>query len=381
MSAAHAFKALNGLKDLPNDEYTHVVLLAFLLSRNTDKTLGDFRKLHPRSNHELSCVLVDRAQRDAAAGGNAPLKVPVNGRYELGRHHLLMQRLIVDGIAFPDASWSAFEMLTSDAMLQVVRMIGDEDLRKAAREIDPNVDGKASGWARGVKPKASKQWVGEIAMIKWMADKVHEVCRDNKLDVPNLAVCRSFAKIRVAQGQNKHDKDKTSLESFLNLFPGRDEQGVQCHHVVLNGNIAPGPDVMVGVRLSNGKFAFFFVQCKCYAGTKLTSDDVANELPKLGMSKKAKGSTSQSGNKNLTDRLHENGHYVYGTLIVRDRATKPGDVLFPGTEHPDMLYVTSPHEENPRPTKQWFLDRGESHFTTTFEPACCRGNKCSNAPK
>jgi hypothetical protein len=139
---------------------------------------------------------------------------------------------------------------------------------------------------------------------------------------------------------------------------------------------------------------FFFVHCKCdSAGIELNPEEVANELRKLGFKtqatsaserrqptttrppKRAKGFTSRSGNPTLTDRLRRKGHHMYGMIIVRDRATKPGDVLFPGTEHPDMLYVTSPHEENPRLTKQWFLDRGESHFTTTFERACCWGQK------
>jgi hypothetical protein len=208
--AASEFKVLSALKDSPDDEYTHVVLLSFLLSRNTDKSLGDFRtlgdfpELHSASRRWLSCVLVARIQverRDAPAG-TASLNVPANGRYEFGRHHLLMQRLIVDGIAFPHTSWSAFAMLTSDAMLHVVRMIGDRDLREAARKVDPNVDGAASGWDPDLKPDPSTQWVGEIAMIKWMADKVHEVCTVDK--VPNRAVCRSFPMTRVAQ-------DETSL--------------------------------------------------------------------------------------------------------------------------------------------------------------------------
>jgi hypothetical protein len=327
--AASEFKVLSALKGSPNDEYTHVVLRSFLMSRNTDKTLGDFRELHSASRRWLSCVLVDQiqAERRDAPAGTASLNVPANGRYEFGRHHLLMQRLTVDGIAFPGTSWTAFAMLTSDAMLNVARMLGDEDLRNEARNVDPNVDGKASGWDPDVKPEPLTQWVGEIAMIKWMADKVHEVCTVNKLGVPNLAVCRSFSKTRVGQ-------KKPTLKKFLSLFP--DEQDVQRHHVVLNGNLAPGPDVMVGVRLSHGKFVFFFAQCKCdSAGTELNPEEVANELRKLGFKtqatsaserrqstttrppKRAKGFTSRSGNPNLTD--------------------------------------------------------GESHFTTTFERACCPG--------
>jgi hypothetical protein len=431
--AATEFKGLNGLEKLPLGEYTYVVLLAFLLSRNCNKLQDDFRNTFKgHALHKaLSCVLVDRAEQSATSASNAgatppspaELTFPDSGRYELGRHHLLMQRLIVDGLAFHDASWSAFEMLTSEGMLQVVRMMS-EPLRPHALKIDPNVE-SGKDWPCKT-PQVAQHWVGEIAMIKWMAERVQDACSDDTVVQPG-PVRRSFASTRV-------DVD-TSLQQFLKLFPAQGEERRRCHHVVLNGDKASGPDVMVGVQLSNRKFVFFFVQCKNYVGgTELRESVIAKETAKIGFPTKLGAAKEaldpkaprqslalptnitaaglkvrfpqrggnrpswfntalnflQGGLPNQRDlktleqahialsdhppapplikRLLDDGHQVYGVLLLRSRATKPGTALDAGIGHPKMLYVASP--DDGKPTKQWFLDRGEPHLATSFMDAC-----------
>jgi hypothetical protein len=439
--AATEFKRLNGLEKLPLGEYTYVVLLAFLLSRNCDRLQEDFRDTFDghQLHKALSCVLVDRAEQSAPSASNARgtppsppgLTIPPTGRYKLGRHHLLMQRLIVDGLAFHDASWSAFEMLTSEGMLQVVRMMS-ESLRPHALKIDPNVE-SGKDWPCKT-PQVDQHWVGEIAMIKWMAERVQLACSGGTFVRPG-PVCRSFASTRV-------DVD-TSLQEFLKLFPAQGEGRKRCHYVVLNGDKASGPDVMVGVQLSNGKFVFFFVQCKNYIGgtalrgTALTASVTAKEAAKIGFPTKLGAAKEaldpkpqrqtlalptnitadglkarfpqRGGNrptwfnaalKSLQDgvpnqhealvqahialsdeppappliqRLLDGGHQVYGVLLVRDGTTKPGTPLFTGIGHPKVLYVASPNngrEPEPESTKQWFLDRGEFQLGSSFTDAC-----------
>jgi hypothetical protein len=428
--AATEFKRLNGLKLLSLGEYTYVVLLAFLLSRNSDRLQDDFRDTFDvdELRQALSCVLVDRAKQPATSAfgtppGPAKLEVPASGRYEFGRHHLLMQRLIVDGLGFHDASWSAFELLTSEGMLQVVRMMS-ESLRPHALKVDPNVD-RGDDWL-DESPQEDQHWVGEIAMIKWMAERVQDACSDDTVVQPG-PVRRSFASTRV-------DVD-TSLEKFLELFPAEGEQKGPCHHVVLNGDKASGPDVMVGVHLSNRKFVFFFVQCKNYiGGTALTAGVTAKETTKIGFPTRL-GAAREALNPNaprerlalptgitaddlkerfpqhddnrpswfdvalsflqggvpnqrdlktleqahialsdhppappLIQRLLDDGHQVFGVLLKRDRTTKPGTPLLTGIGHPKMLYVASP--DDGKPTKQWFLDRGEPHLASSFMDAC-----------
>jgi hypothetical protein len=432
MCAAADFKRLSDLHMLPLGEYTYVVLLAFLLSRNSDRLQDDFRNTFDGDElrKALNCVLVDRAKLPVAAfafggpRGLAAVTFPASGRYEFGRHHLLMQRLIVDGLTFPDASRSSFERLTSEGMVQVVRMMS-ESLRPHALKIDPNVESGADWPCK--TPQVDQHWVGEIAMIKWMAERVQHACSGGTVVRPG-PVRRSFVSTRA-------DGD-TSLRKFLELFPACDEQGEELgpHHVVLNGDKASGPDVMVGVQLSNGKFVFFFVHCTNYLeDTALTASESVTETIKIGFPTKL-GALKEALNPKaprrslallisadvlkarfphpddnrpswfdaalnlleggapmpnqhealvqahiavsdhppappLVQRLLDDGHQVYGVLLVRDGTTKPGRALFTGIGHPKVLYVASPNDLH-EPTKQWFLDRGEPQLALSFTDAC-----------
>jgi hypothetical protein len=135
-----------------------------------------------------------------------------------------------------------------------------------------------------------QHWVGEIAMIKWMAERVQHACSGGTVVQPG-PVRRSFASTRV-------DVD-TSLQQFLKLFPAQGKDQGPCHHVVLNGDKASGPDVMVGVQLSNGKFVFFFVQCKNYLGTVLSAGVTAKETAKMGFPTK-RGALKEALNPQLS---------------------------------------------------------------------------------